>query len=100
MLKFDTENGVIKMAQMRGNIAEVTSDVMTVIHTVYEEIGKHDEAMGKEFKRLMTENVNLCFATDEELDQKLKETKKAGVEKILKMLAEALGEDENIGLTD
>lgn len=107
MIKLNVEKERIYELKVNGDIADITSELLTIIHTIYVNMSKESKVM---LKKAMTESLPTCFMSETEREVFLEEMIKEDIKEAigndsdldelldllrgLKKALEALGEDE------
>lgn len=97
-VEFDGKNKIFKMEQKHKDVVEMTSEIVTMLHFMYNELlEKEGTAVAKEFKRMFDRSYRdgVILETDEEaynnINKSLKSLKN-NVAELLNRLGEIKGE--------
>lgn len=96
MLEVKCNKGVEEL-KVTGNIREIHTDVLCVIHSVYEAVRETNVDAAESFKDNLIKNVDVAFKTNEDLKEELgkdKDTLKYILNKLLESMDEEYEEDE------
>ena len=70
MISFECKNGRTKF-EMQGSGVDITTDVMVLIHRVYEGFAETSEKTAEIFKKCITESIEVCFEPEKALLDKI-----------------------------
>lgn len=89
MIKINTDNGEIEYS---GTIPIITSEVLSIIHIMYNKFKENDEHAAEFFKDAMTRHLQDAFISNEEAKEKFEENKKKAIKELdaLKSLLDIL----------
>ena len=89
MIKINTDNGEIEYS---GTIPIITSEVLSIIHIMYNKFKENDEHTAEFFKDAMTRHLQDAFISNEEAKEKFEENKKKAIKELdaLKSLLDIL----------
>ena len=71
MLEVKVGKGDVEEMTIRGNFSEITLDAFCLLHTMYRELKKANEDVGKGFRDAITENIDEIFDGPEAVVDKL-----------------------------
>lgn len=91
MINYKNNKGAVEL-EVKGNLPEIMSDIVTLIHSIYEST---DEKHSEIFKEYFMKNVGVAFLSAEELD-KLNEEKAKKIEKKKGSIDELIEHLENL----
>lgn len=93
-----TEEGEFATFIVRGDLREISADVLTVISRIFDAVKKQDEMSALLFKAMMTDNLYSAFEPPKETEDLVKEFEEKqkngdfkGMEEFLAMMKKADG---------
>jgi hypothetical protein len=79
MLKIEVNKGDIS-SELNGNLAELCTDLISVVHVVYYQIKTDNEPCAEELKKIFLKNAHLAFEEDEDIMNAIKEDDKKNID--------------------
>lgn len=103
-IEFDAENKIFKMEQEHKSVVDMTSEVITMLHFMYNELlEKQGKAVAKEFKRMFDRSYRdgVILETNEDAQRNIQKSLKSSFVELLNTLgaikkeAKKLGDDDD-----
>lgn len=98
-VEFDAENKIFKMEQKHKDVIEMTSEVIAMLHFMYNELlEKKGKAVAKEFKRMFDRSYRdgVILETDEDARMNMQKSLKNHFAELLGCLGELKKEAEKL----